>query len=116
MVIERLMTMFAARQRNLLPDFSDRGKTQVLAAREQIMTIHHFVHRGSCVGDGPPVDVAAWRLCRLLEAGFPVDLAKQLAAEPGIDVHALLALVDRGCPPDLAARILSPVPGLRGRS
>jgi hypothetical protein len=26
-----------------------------------------------------------------------------------IDVHALLQLVDRGCPPELAARILSPV-------
>ena len=43
-------------------------------------------------------------------AGFPPELAARLAGRPGIDVHALLALVDRGCPPELAARILAPVP------
>lgn len=75
------------------------------------MTVHHLPARGPCLGDGPPVDVVAWRLCRLLEAGFPDDLAHHLAAEQGVDVHALLALVDRGCPPALAARILSPLPG-----
>lgn len=74
------------------------------------MTVHHLPSRESCLGDGPPVDVVAWRLCRLLEAGFPRDLAHRLAAEQGVDVHALLALVDRGCPPALAARILSPLP------
>jgi hypothetical protein len=26
-----------------------------------------------------------------------------------MDLHALLGLVDRGCPPDLAARILAPL-------
>jgi hypothetical protein len=38
-------------------------------------------------------------------------LALSLATTPGIDLHALLELVDRGCPPELAARILSPVQG-----
>jgi hypothetical protein len=56
------------------------------------------------------VDVTAWRRCRLVGAGFPPLLAERLTAEPGVDVHALLALVDRGCPPELAARILSPLP------
>jgi hypothetical protein len=50
-------------------------------------------------------------MCRLVEAGFPHALAARLAAEPGVDVHALLALVDRGCPPELAARILAPLSG-----
>jgi hypothetical protein len=66
--------------------------------------------RGGCLGDGPPVDVVAWRRRRLVEAGFPDALAHRLAAEPRVDVHALLALVDRGCPPDLAARITDPLP------
>jgi hypothetical protein len=73
------------------------------------MTVHSSPPRATCLGDGPPVDVVAWRLCRLLEAGFPRDLAARLAAEHGVDVHALLALVDRGCPPHLAARILDPL-------
>jgi hypothetical protein len=32
-----------------------------------------------CRRDGPPVDVITWRRCRLLEAGFPHDLAEMLA-------------------------------------
>ena len=72
------------------------------------MTINHLVPGGPCCADGPPVDVMAWRLCRLLESGFAQELAQQLASTPAVDVHALLELVDRGCPTELAARILSP--------
>lgn len=54
-------------------------------------------------------DVTQWRLNRLLVAGFPASLALRLATTPGADLHALLDLVDRGCPPELAARILDPV-------
>lgn len=80
------------------------------------MNIHDFRPRSHCLGDGPPVDVVAWRRCRLLEAGFPEDLADRLAAESDIDMHELLALVDRGCSPVLAVRILSPLrrPGMTG--
>ena len=66
-----------------------------------------------CRSLGSPADVTEWRKCRLLDAGFPAPLAASLAADPAVDVHALLQLVDRGCPPELAARILSPLPGLR---
>lgn len=59
----------------------------------------------------PPLDVAAWRRCRLLEAGFPAPLAQVVASDPRFDLHALLQLVDHGCPPELAARILAPLPG-----
>jgi hypothetical protein len=50
-----------------------------------------------------------WRAERLLLAGFPSALAEALAAESRVDLHALLELTDRGCPPDLAARILAPL-------
>jgi hypothetical protein len=50
-----------------------------------------------------------WRARRLLSAGFPADLAGQLARADRIDLHRLLSLVERGCPPHLAARILAPL-------
>jgi hypothetical protein len=55
------------------------------------------------------VGVVAWRRRRLERAGFEPRLAALLAADPRTDVHALLELVDRGCPPALAARILAPL-------
>ena len=53
--------------------------------------------------------VAAWRRRRLELAGFGAPLAEQLATSREIDLHQLLALVDHGCPPHLAARILAPL-------
>ena len=50
-----------------------------------------------------------WREGRLLSAGFGPDLADVLAHQEQIDLHELLKLVDRGCPPHLAARILAPL-------
>jgi hypothetical protein len=58
----------------------------------------------------PPVDVREWRRSRLLEAGFPQAEAARVAADPRFDLHVLLQLVDRGCPPALAVRILAPLP------
>jgi hypothetical protein len=52
---------------------------------------------------------ARWRARRLRSAGFSADLAHRLAGAHRIDLHELLELVDRGCPPDLAARILAPL-------
>jgi hypothetical protein len=76
------------------------------------MTAHRVDHT-TPVADlqdrDPRSDVEAWRLHRLVDAAFPLPLAVELATTPGIDLHALLALVDRGCPPELAARILSPL-------
>ena len=53
--------------------------------------------------------VVQWRTTRLREAGFSPDLAASLADDCAFDLHAVLELVDRGCPPDLAARILAPL-------
>ena len=69
---------------------------------------HHTDHV-ECGAVGPPVDVTTWRRCRLLDAGFTTELADRIAADHTVDIHALLGLVDRGCPPELALRILAPV-------
>lgn len=53
--------------------------------------------------------VASWRRQRLSAAGFDRSTAEALARNPRVDLHALLDLVDRGCPPPLAARILAPL-------
>jgi hypothetical protein len=53
-----------------------------------------------------------WRRRRLIVAGFDEPLARQLADDDaGVDLHELLVLLDRGCPPALAARILAPLDG-----
>ena len=53
--------------------------------------------------------LAEWRRARLVLAGFDERVAADLAADCAVDLHALLELVDRGCPPNLAARILAPL-------
>jgi hypothetical protein len=49
--------------------------------------------------------IVEWRSKQLLAAGFPLPLA----ADGHYDLHALIGLVERGCPPELAARILAPL-------
>jgi hypothetical protein len=60
------------------------------------------------VGRGA-ADIVAWRRAQLRNAGFDAKLAEQAARECGVDLHALIELVERGCPPPLAARILAPL-------
>ncbi|MEY2514144.1 MAG: hypothetical protein QOJ89_1502 [bacterium] len=50
-----------------------------------------------------------WRRRRLIAAGFDARLAGELAGNDAVDLHELLMLIDRGCPPALAARILAPL-------
>jgi hypothetical protein len=52
------------------------------------------------------VKVVVWRRRRLLDAGFPPDVALDLALNRDADLHALLDLVDHHCPPALAVRIV----------
>jgi hypothetical protein len=56
-----------------------------------------------------PRDVQRWRREALRRAGFEPDAAQALAADVRIDLHEVLTLVDRGCPPNLAARIVAPL-------
>jgi hypothetical protein len=57
----------------------------------------------------PRHDVVAWRSDLLVQAGCEPALAWELAGDGAIDLHDLLTLIDRGCPPQLAARILAPL-------
>jgi hypothetical protein len=51
----------------------------------------------------------AWRADQLRGAGFDPVLAAHVADDDRLDLHALIELVERGCPPELAVRILAPL-------
>lgn len=55
-----------------------------------------------------PASVLAWRRRKLVAAGLDPALAER-TARSHLDLHELLALLDRGCPPHLAVRILGPL-------
>ena len=50
--------------------------------------------------------VFSWRHASLLAAGYEHRLAFKLALRPEVDLHLAVRLRQKGCPPDLAARIL----------
>jgi hypothetical protein len=50
-------------------------------------------------------DPLAWRLEKLLEAGYPIGLAEQLAAAAHVDLHQAVELAKR-CDPTVAAGVL----------
>ena len=54
-------------------------------------------------------DVGDWRREQLVKTGFGAVLATRLAADGRYDLHALIELVERGCPPELAMRIVAPL-------
>ena len=51
--------------------------------------------------------VVAWRHKQLVRSGFPEEAAAGVAE--GYDLHRLIELVERGCSPELALRILAPL-------
>ena len=53
--------------------------------------------------------VVSWRREQLVDSGFPPSLARRIANDPRYDLHALIELVERGCMPELAVRILEPL-------
>ena len=50
--------------------------------------------------------VICWRASELMRAGYDPPLAVELAERPDVDLHRALELLERGCPPDLATKIL----------
>ena len=53
--------------------------------------------------------VVQWRRAQLLQAGLPRSLAARVARDERYDLHDLIQLIEDGCAPDLAVRILKPV-------
>ena len=54
-------------------------------------------------------EVVSWRRDQLVHAGFAPAAAARLSDDPRYDLHVLMDLVGRGCPPGLAVRILAPL-------
>lgn len=50
--------------------------------------------------------IERWRMYELERAGFGIALARTLAGRHEVDLHQALNLIDRGCSPELVARIL----------
>jgi hypothetical protein len=65
--------------------------------------------RTSAISERAGDEVVRWRREQLVGSGFPPPLATGLANDGRHDVHALIELVERGCPPPLAARIMAPL-------
>jgi hypothetical protein len=63
------------------------------------------------MGERERDEIGAWRELQLRHAGFPPRLAGRIGRDPRYDVHALIELVERGCEPGLASRILAPLEG-----
>jgi hypothetical protein len=50
--------------------------------------------------------IERWRAEELERAGYEPPAAAKIAVRPDIDLHHAIDLLARGCPPDLALRIL----------
>jgi len=50
--------------------------------------------------------VERWRAEALERAGYAPAVAAKLAARTDIDLHHAIDLIERGCPPETAVRIL----------
>ena len=50
--------------------------------------------------------ILCWRLDALVRAGFEASDAALLASAAEVDLHAAVDLVERGCSPALALRVL----------
>lgn len=68
-------------------------------------TQQHGPDRQKCEGD----EVFDWRRSQLVRSGFPGALAARVAHDNRYDLHRLIELVESGCQPELALRILAPL-------
>jgi hypothetical protein len=59
--------------------------------------------------EGASGEFVCWRREQLVASGFPLPLAARVAGDARYDLHALIELVERGCRPDLAVQIVTPL-------
>jgi hypothetical protein len=50
--------------------------------------------------------VERWRAEALERAGYGAAAAAELAARPDVDLHQAIGLLENGCPPETALKIL----------
>jgi hypothetical protein len=50
--------------------------------------------------------IELWRREELERGGYPPDAARAIAERHDVDLRAAVALLERGCPPETALRIL----------
>jgi hypothetical protein len=50
--------------------------------------------------------VERWRATELERAGYSAEAAGRLASRLDVDLHRAVQLVENGCPPELALKIL----------
>jgi hypothetical protein len=50
--------------------------------------------------------IERWRVTELARAGYDADDACELASRSYVDLHLAIELLERGCPPATALRIL----------
>jgi hypothetical protein len=50
-----------------------------------------------------------WRRAQLIQAGLSRPLAARVARDDRYDLHEVISLIDHGCAPALAVRILEPI-------
>jgi hypothetical protein len=50
--------------------------------------------------------IERWRVEELARAGYDADDAVELASRSYVDLHLAIELLERGCPPRIALRIL----------
>ena len=55
-----------------------------------------------------PETVRQWRRAQLIQAGLPRPLATRVAQDERYDLHELIQLIENGCAPALAVRVLEP--------
>ena len=67
-------------------------------------TIQTVPPTGPVLGEAD--EVYRWRLGALERAGYGTEQARDLARRADVDLHRAVALLERGCPPELAYRIL----------
>jgi hypothetical protein len=72
---------------------------------------HKPIVRTQTTKDRGADQVVIWRREQLAQSGLPLSLAARLAQDSRYDLHALIELIERGCPAELAIRILAPLEG-----
>jgi hypothetical protein len=72
---------------------------------------HKPIVRTQTTRDRGADQVVTWRREQLAQSGLPLSLAARLAQDPRYDLHALIELLERGSPPELAIWILAPLEG-----